>query len=178
MNVQEETKHLVISAFLLAIAVIIQFLGKSIPQISQFLVGPTVNAILLLTVYFAGHKYGILVGGLTPLLAFATAVIAPAMWPFVPFIAIGNIIYVIIFALLKKIKNGNILGVVVGSIAKFLFLSYSATKLINWIAPNMSADVKAKLAVAMGTPQLITALAGGAAAIILYQLLKKRTGAI
>lgn len=174
MNVQEETKHLVTSALLLAIAVIIQLLGKSIPQISQFLVGPTVNAILLLTVYFAGHKYGILVGGLTPLLAFVTTVLAPAMWPFVPFIALGNIIYVILFTVLKKMKNGDIMGVVFGSVAKFLFLSYSATKLIDSIAPDMPAAVREKLAVAMGMPQLITALTGGAAAIILYQLLKKR----
>jgi len=174
MNVQKETRNLVLSALFLAIAVIIQLLGKSIPQISQFLVGPVVNAVIILTTYFAGHKYGILVGALTPLLAYATNVLAPAMLPFVPFIALGNIIYVITFSILKKLKNGEVIGVVVGSVLKFLFLFICATKLIDIIAPGMKDAVKAKLAVSMGIPQLITALIGGAAAILLYQLLKKR----
>jgi len=174
MNVQKETRNLVLSALFLAIAVIIQLLGKSIPQISQFLVGPVVNGVIILTTYFAGHKYGILVGALTPLLAYATNVLAPAMLPFVPFIALGNIIYVITFSILKKLKNGEVIGVVVGSVLKFLFLFICATKLIDIIAPGMKDAVKAKLAVSMGIPQLITALIGGAAAILLYQLLKKR----
>lgn len=178
MNVQKETRNLVLSALFLAIAVIIQLLGKSIPQVSQFLVGPVVNAVIILTTYFAGHKYGILVGALTPLLAYATNVLAPAMLPFVPFIAIGNIIYVITFSVLKKLKNGEIIGVVAGSVLKYLFLFYSATKLIDIIAPGMKEPVKAKLAIAMGTPQLVTALIGGGAAIILYQLLKKRVKGI
>jgi len=174
MNVQKETRNLVLSALFLAIAVIIQLLGKSIPQISQFLVGPVVNAVIILTTYFAGHKYGILVGALTPLLAYATNVLAPAMLPFVPFIALGNIIYVITFSILKKMKNGEVIGVVVGSVLKYLFLFVCATKLIDIIAPGMKDAVKAKLAISMGIPQLITALIGGAAAILLYQLLKKR----
>lgn len=178
MNVQKETRNLVLSALFLAIAVIIQLLGKSIPQISQFLVGPVVNAVIILTTYFAGHKYGILVGALTPLLAYATNVLAPAMFPFVPFIALGNIIYVITFSVFRSLKNKEVIGVMVGSVLKYLFLFYSATKLIDIIAPGMKEPVKAKLAIAMGTPQLVTALIGGGAAIILYQLLKKRVKGI
>ena len=178
MNVQKETRNLVLSALFLAIAVIIQLLGKSIPQVSQFLVGPVVNAVIILTTYFAGHKYGILVGALTPLLAYATNVLAPAMLPFVPFIAIGNIIYVISFSILKKLKNGEVIGVLVGSFLKYLFLFISATKLIDIIAPGMKDAVKAKLAIAMGVPQLVTAIIGGSLAIILYQLLKKRVKGI
>jgi hypothetical protein len=78
----------------------------------------------------------------------------------------------------RSLKNKEVIGVMVGSVLKYLFLFYSATKLIDIIAPGMKDAVKAKLAIAMGTPQLVTALIGGGAAIILYQLLKKRVKGI
>lgn len=174
MNVSKETKNMIISALLLTIAVIIQILGKNIPQINQFFVGPTVNAILLLTVYLAGVKWAMLIGVLTPILAFLSGVLATPMWPFIPFIALGNLIYVSIFALLKNRTNGDIIGVILGSTAKFFFLYFSATRLINIIALGIPAPVKEKLAIAMGLPQLITALIGGGVAISLYYMLKKR----
>ena len=78
----------------------------------------------------------------------------------------------------KKLKNGEVIGVLVGSFLKYLFLFISATKLIDIIAPGMKDAVKAKLAIAMGVPQLVTAIIGGSLAIILYQLLKKRVKGI
>lgn len=178
MNVSKETKNMIISALLLTIAVIIQILGKNIPQINQFFVGPTVNAILLLTVYLSGVKWAVLIGVLTPVLAFLSGVLATPMAPFIPFIALGNLIYISIFALLKNRIKGEVIGVLLGSTAKFFFLYFSATKLIDVIALGIPAPVKEKLAIAMGLPQLITALAGGAIAISLYYMLKKRISTI
>lgn len=174
MNVKQETRNMIFSALFLTLAVLIQILGKNIPEINQFFVGPMVNAILLLTVYFAGLKWAILIGALTPVLAFFAGVLATPMAPFIPFIAIGNLLYSLIFALLKDVKFGEASGVLLASFVKFLFLFVSATKLINIIALGIPEPVKAKLAVAMGVPQLITALAGGFIAIALYKMLKSR----
>ena len=174
MNVSKETRNLVLSALFLTLAVIIQILGKSIPEISQFVVGPTVNAVLILTAYFAGLKWALLVGILTPVLAFVSGVLAAPMAPFIPFIAAGNLIYIVFFSLLKDWKNGEVLGIVLGALFKFAFLYFSASKLINLLSLGIPEPVKAKLVISMGIPQFITALVGGAAAILLYTLLNRR----
>lgn len=174
MNTKNETRNMIFSALLLTLAVLIQILGKNIPQINQFFVGPMVNAILLLTVYFAGLKWAALIGVLTPVLAFLSGVLATPMAPFIPFIAIGNFIYCSIFSLMRNRKMGEITGLVLASSLKFIFLFLSATQLINVLAIGIPEPVKAKLAVAMGIPQLITALTGGVVAIGLYKMLKAR----
>ncbi len=174
MNTTKETQKLVIAAMLLTMAVIIQILGKSIPQISQFIVGPTVNAILLLTLYFSGLKWALLVGISTPVLAFVTGVLATPMGPFIPFIAIGNGLYILLFSLLMNRRNGETIGVIIASLAKFLFLYFSATQIINIFALGIPEPVKKSLAIAMGIPQFITALVGGFAAMFLHILLRKR----
>jgi hypothetical protein len=57
---------------------------------------------------------------------------------------------------------------------KFLFLYLSATQLISLFALGIPEPVKDKLAITMGLPQLITALAGGTVAILLHNMLKRR----
>ncbi len=174
MNVTRSTQKLVMAALLLTMAVIIQILGKNIPQISQFFVGPTVNAILILTLYFSGLKWALLVGVTTPVLAFLTGVLATPMAPFIPFIAIGNGVYILVFSLLKNKKHGETTGIILASLLKFLFLYISATQIINIFAFGIPDPVKQKLAIAMGVPQFLTAMVGGFAGIFLYVLLKKR----
>src|SRR5690554_7433658 len=119
MNIKNETRNMIFSALFLTLAVLIQILGKNIPQINQFFVGPMVNAILLLTVYFAGLKWAALIGVLTPVLAFLSGVLATPMAPFIPFIAIGNFIYCSIFSLMRNRKMGEITGLVLASSLKF-----------------------------------------------------------
>lgn len=131
MNTSKETNNMIISALLLTLVVLIQILGKNIPQINQFFVGPIVNAMLLLTVYFSGVKWAMLVGMLTPVLAFFTNVLAPPMAPFIPFIAAGNLLYVMVFSSFSKRKNLDIIGVISAAGVKFLFLYLSATQIIK-----------------------------------------------
>jgi len=174
MNISKETNNMIISALLLTLVVIIQILGKNIPQINQFFVGPLVNAILLLTVYFAGVKWAIFVGLLTPVLAFLTNVLAPPLAPFIPFIAAGNLLYVIIFSAIKNNKNLDVVGVLIASFVKFIFLYLSVTQLINLFSLGIEEPLREKLAITMGIPQLVTALAGGGIALVLFRMLKRR----
>ncbi|GFP78472.1 ECF transporter S component [Clostridium fungisolvens] len=162
------------AAFLLAIAIIFQFLGRNIPGINQFLVGPIVNAVLILATFICGARLGALVAVLTPILAWVVGQLATAMAPFIPFIVVGNLIYILIFSVLKNKKYGLYIGIILGSFIKFVFLSFSASNILKVIDIGIPKKILEKLAISMGVPQLITALAGGIIAIILIKLLYKR----
>lgn len=174
MNVRKETSKLVMTALMLSIAIIVQFLGKNIPEINQLFVGPLINAIILITVYYAGLKYGILIGALTPVMAFLVGQLAAPLAPFIPFISAGNIIYALVFGLLLQTFRGQVAGIVAGSFLKYIFLYFSATRLITLFAINIPPAVIARLAVAMGSIQFITALVGGAVALAAIRILKRR----
>lgn len=171
---KSNTKSIVTAAMLLAIAIVMQIIGRNIPQINQFLVGPVVNAVLLLTTIYCGAKWGVLTGILTPLMAYLVGQLLPPMAPFIPFIMIGNIIYVIVFALLRKHTYGDYIGVFLGSLVKYLFLFFSANKIIHWINLGIAPKVAEKLAIMMGVPQFITGIVGGAIALAIYVMLSKR----
>jgi len=159
---------------LLATAIVIQLLGRTFPQINQFLVGPAINTILILITIICGLRWGILTGLLTPILALVVGQLAPPMAPFIPFIIIGNLIYVIVFKVISNYKYGNYIGILIASFLKYLFLSFSASKIVKIIGLNMPNKILEKLSIMMSTPQLITALTGGILALILISMLSKR----
>lgn len=171
----DRVKKLVRASLLLAIAIIVQILGRNIPQINQFLVGPIVNSILILTAFVCGTWWGIGVGVLTPVIAWLVGQLPGPMAPFIPFIMIGNALFVIFFGILKdQQKWGKYIGLILGSFVKFLFLSFSAAKLITVFNIGLPAKVANKLVIIMGIPQLITALIGGVIALVLIEILTKR----
>ena len=171
----ENIDKLVKASLFLALAIVFQTLGKTAPQISQFFVGPAVNAILILTAIICSCIYGVLVGSLTPLLAYLTGQLASALGPFIPFIIIGNILFVLTFVIVsKRGKYGKYLGIIIGAFIKYVFLSISASKLIPLFKLNMPTKIANKLVITMGIPQLITALVGGAFALMLIEILRKR----
>lgn len=166
---------LIKASLFLALAIVFQVIGKSAPQISQFFVGPAVNAILILTAAICGGFYGVLVGSLTPLLAWLTGQLPTAFGPFIPFIIIGNMLFVLSFVIVRKQgKYGKYLGIIIGAFIKYMFLWVSASKLIPLFKLNIPAKMANMLVIAMGIPQFITALIGGAFALILIEILRKR----
>ncbi|WP_298840369.1 ECF transporter S component [Clostridium sp.] len=166
---------LIKSSLFLALAIVFQVVGKNFPGISQFFVGPAVNAILIITAVICGSTYGVLVGSLTPLLAYLTGQLASPLGPFIPFIIISNILFVLSFIILnKRGKYGQYLGIIIGSFVKYIFLSISASKLIPLFELNIPTKIVNKLVITMGIPQLITALIGGCFALIIISILRKR----
>ncbi len=155
-------RWLVRTALLLALTIAIQMLG-----LPQFFTGPLVNAFLLLAALFNGMWSGVIIGLFTPGIAFARGILAPPLGPMIPFIMAGNAILVIVFSLVGKRGHlgREIGGVVLGSFLKYLLLSQAVT----WVV-----EVPPPVAKAMQTPQLFTALAGGAIALIVYQVIPKR----
>jgi len=165
---------LIKSGLFLALAIVFQVIGKSAPQVSQIFVGPAVNAILILTSIICGSTYGV-VGSLTPLLAFLTGQLSSVLGPFIPFIIIGNILFVLSFVIISKQgKYGKYLGIIIGAFIKYIFLTISASKLIPLFNLKIPSKIVSKLIITMGIPQLITALVGGAFALVLINILKRR----
>jgi uncharacterized YccA/Bax inhibitor family protein len=149
------------TALLLAITLAFQMLG-----FPQMITGPAVNAMLLLSGTYVGVLGGIIIGLLTPWIAFARGILASPLGPMIPFIMAGNAFLVIAYTisrnLLGKGYTGSGIGIVVGAIAKFLILSY-AVRLIVSVPPPVAK--------AMQTPQLFTAISGGIIALIVEQAL-------
>jgi hypothetical protein len=166
--VKSETKYLVRRGLFLAIVISLQFIGKAIPQISQYFVGSAVNAVLIMAAFTCGTWWGVAIGVMTPVTAWLTGQLAQPLAPFIPFIMVGNAIIVIFFGMLKSHgKWGMYSGWIAGAFFKYLFLYFSATKLIHVFSVNLPEKVVKVLAVAMGFTQFVTAIIGGIIALII-----------
>lgn len=178
ITINANVKRLVRSGLLLALAVVFQIIGKAtlgIPEVSQYVVGPAINAILLISVHICGIWYGMAIGLLTPITALLLGQLPSPMTPFIPFIIIGNIIFEAVFFALKRFKRpGGIAGYALGAFLKYFFLSVSASSLVPLFKIGFPEKVYSKLIIMMGIPQLVTALIGGAAALVIIEILGKR----
>lgn len=151
------------TAILLAITLAFQMMG-----FPQMVTGPAINAMLLLSATYVGGLGAVIIGLLTPLIAFIRGILAPPLAPMIPFIMLANAVLVMAYVLargrLGKGVAGAGIGLVVGAIAKFLVLS-SAVRFI--------VSVPAPIAKAMQIPQLYTALLGGVVALLVEKVLNQ-----
>ena len=150
----KQLKFVTYGAVLLALAAVFPLL-----RLPQYLTGSVVNFVLLIACHVLGVWGGVVIGCLTPWIALMAGQMPFAFMP--PFIMIGNAILVIVFWIFKRYKTtGMIVGLVLGAFLKYLFLSFAVRYLVQ--AP-------AKLVAMMSTPQLVTALIGGALAFIVIK---------
>jgi uncharacterized membrane protein YeaQ/YmgE (transglycosylase-associated protein family) len=147
------------TAILLALTVVVQMFGWP-----QLVTGPLVNAMLLLACIFVGPSSSVVIGLATPLVAFSRGILKAPLAPMIPFIMVGNAIYVVLFSLLRRKSKGEIVGVVAGSLAKFLVLA---------LAVQLFTQLPPPVAKAMQWPQLLTALIGGAVALVVAKAIPK-----
>jgi hypothetical protein len=157
------------TAIILALTIVFQTLGRFIPlgQNSQFVVGPLVNACLVIATGVVGLGAGALIAIISPFGAILTGAAVPLA--LAPFIALGNFVLVLFFYLLFK-KN-IVAGVITGSVIKFAVLLASINIFVEIMGiPGKKAEV---LLWAFSWPQLITALVGGFIALGVIAALKK-----
>lgn len=152
------------TAVLLSLALIFQV---GFNQFAQPAVGPLVNMTLIITAIVVGPISAVIIGCLTPLVAFFLGIMP--LLPIVPFIMIGNILFVLGFSLIKGRfgKLGVWIGIVVAAIAKAGFLAIS----IRYLVVYFVEKVPPKLILAFSLPQLYTALIGGTLAIVISHYL-------
>jgi hypothetical protein len=161
------------TGILLALTVVFQYVGRFIPlgPNSNFIVGPLVNACLLVSAVAAGIWGGLTISVVAPLFAAltTTAPVAPFLLVFSPFIAAGNFVLVLIFYL---IKNKSIwLGIITGAVLKFIILYGGLHIMLN--LREVPGNLQNVLRFMFGWPQLVTALIGGGIAVIALKVLKK-----
>ena len=106
----------------------------------------------------------------------------------VPAIAVGNLVYVLVIALLVKLLKGmslsgnerlslfvrNLIAVIAAAVCKF---AIQYLLIVKWIAPAfLPPKAQAVMAVNFGVMQLFTACIGGVLACLIYPVVSKGTG--
>ena len=167
------------TAVMLALLVCLQALTK---PMGQLVTGSCVNAVLAVSALVGGLSCGLVVALCSPVLAFLLG-IAPQILT-VPAIMVGNTVFVVLLSLLadktgKKILKQAIAWVV-AAFAKFASLYAVVVWLICGVlseslisAGVMKPPMVQALPATFSWPQLITALIGGAVALLITPVLRK-----
>jgi len=166
------------TAIMLALLVSLQALTKGF---GQLVTGSCVNAILAIAVLVGGLSSGITVALISPVLAFLLG-IAPQILT-VPAIMVGNTVYVVLLYVIAGKANSIVRKAaawVVAAAAKFAALYAIVVGLIcGVLSENLLASGALKepmlkaLPATFSWPQLITALIGGAVALLIVPVLRK-----
>ena len=165
------------TAVMLALLLGVQFATRSF---SQFVTGAMVNLILLVSVFAIGFGGGLTIAIASPFLAFLAG-IGPAFIQIVPFIAVGNAIFVSLAWTVRKrvtrfgAKDIGLAagGLIMASAAKFLFLWIGLAVAALPLIPGIQEKQIEIIGAAFTWPQLVTALTGSALAMVIVPLLKK-----
>jgi len=168
---KEKLRYLTRTAMLLALTIVFQSLGRLIPlgPNSSFIVGPLVNACLIVSAGLVGVYAGAVVSILSPFGAILTGAGMPL--PLAPFIALGNFALVLFFYIFRKKK---IAGILSGAVAKFLVIYGSLMTIIPYFKILPSQKALAFASTAFGPTQIVTALIGGIIAFPIIVILEKR----
>lgn len=148
--------------FTLALAAALAITNMGLPQ---YVTGPLVNALLLLTLEWCGLGQAMVVGMVTPVGAALRGILPLPLWVMMPFIAVGNAALVGMFALLRK--RSRLLALVAAAVVKFAWLYAAVTALVVWplhvaVGGNVAAvAIPQAMVNMMRWPQLGTALVGG-----------------
>lgn len=161
------------TAVMLALLVALQTLTK---PAGQLVTGSCVNTVLAISVLVAGLWSGVTIALISPILAFLLG-IAPQILT-VPAIMVGNTVFVVLLYVLAD-RNGNHIGRqicawLVAAVVKFAALYFVVVKLIcGFFSEGLLASGMLKppmltvLPATFSWPQLITALIGGAIALMI-----------
>lgn len=167
------------TAVMLALLVSLQALTK---PMGQFVTGSCVNAVLAIATLVGGLSCGLVVALCSPVLAFLLG-IAPQVLT-VPAIMVGNSVLVVLLAVLADKSGKNIVKQVIAWIAAAVAKFAVMYAIVVWLI----CDVFSKSLLASGAmkppmlkilpatfswPQLVTALIGGAVALVIAPVLRK-----
>jgi hypothetical protein len=157
-----QRKSLLLNFFLIALLFFIPAYVNN-----QAIVGPLVNATLLISLFYLGQDQAFFLAILPSTAALSSGLLPVLMAPMIPFVFLSNIIYLKIFAILEK--KSDIGAVLVAAICKTLFLTFVVqTLMLNLLSPTISD----KLIDMMTWPQLWTATVGGLLALLIKKYVR------
>lgn len=169
INLKSSALWIAETAVMLALLITLQSLTKGF---GQFVTGSCVNAVLAITTLIVGLPGGFVVATLSPILAYLLG-IAPQVI-LIPAIILGNLVYVNLLHFLADPAGKKILRQVLAWLAaaacKFGVLYLTISKCLS---PLLEAPKAAKILAMFSWPQLVTALIGGAIALLIFPVLKK-----
>lgn len=175
-SVHSKILWIVRTGVLLGLLVALQAITK---PAGQLLTGSCVNAVLAIATLFGGFSCGIVVAVISPALAFLLGIAPQAIT--VPAIMLGNSLYAAVLAVLyRDTLPGKLLAWIAAAAGKAAVL-YAVVKglLCGLLAPQLLAAGLLKEPMLKALPktfswmQLITALIGGAMALLIVPVLKK-----
>lgn len=180
MNIRKNILWITRTAVLTALLVTMQFATAAFGN--QFITGSIVNLMLIVSLLTCGPATGLTVAIISPMCASLVGV-GPAFPPLIPFIALGNIVFVAAWTLLglanKHDKTGisykviGFLSAVAAAAAKFLTLYASVVLLAIPYILNLNEKQSAMLTLSFSYPQLITATIGGIIALAVVPPVQK-----
>lgn len=171
----DKIKWITRSAAAIALILVAQLATAALKQ--QLLTGSLVNLILALSTLLFGWSVGAVAAVVSPFLAYFLGINAQIL--VVPAIAVGNLTYVLVIALLVRVlKNSklpelvrNLIAVVAAAVCKFV-IQYLL--IVKWIAPSfLPAKAQPIMAVNFGVMQLFTACIGGVLACLIFPVVSK-----
>lgn len=133
--------------------------------LAQPITGPVINAVLFVTTAVTGTLSGLLIGSVTPWVAYITGLMKIA--PAVPVIMLGNLSLVVVFALLSRFNR--YVAAVIASVTKWLVMT-AGVKYI--VAPQIK--IPAPAYVSLTIMQLWTALGGALLGLLVIASLTAR----
>ena len=167
------------TAVLLALLVTLQSVTK---PLGQLVTGSCVNTVLAVATLVAGLGSGVTIALISPVLAFLLG-IAPQILT-VPAIMVGNTVFVVLMSVLADKTGKNLVrqaaAWIISAFAKFAALYFIVVKLICGVlseqllaAGTLKAPMLKALPATFSWLQLITALIGGAIALLIAPVLRK-----
>lgn len=167
------------TAVMLAVLVTLQALTK---PMGQLVTGSCVNAVLAISVLVGGIGCGVTVALISPVLAFLLG-IAPQILT-VPAIMVGNTVFVVLHYVLTDRTGKNLVKQGVAWVAAAVGKFATLYAVVVWLICGVMADsllaagtlkppMLNALPATFSWPQLVTALIGGAVALLIVPVLRK-----
>ena len=172
-----KTRQLTLTALLLALCIASQFLKNT----SVYLTGPVINCILILAAVFCGLWSAAALSIITPLTSWLItgSPLMSAIPLLVPCIMAGNVILAVTVCLFVRRSESTrslLLGTLLGAVLKAAFMGGTISLLLlPLLGPStgLPAPALAAARVTFSITQLITALIGGALAVLIVPTLKR-----
>lgn len=172
-NMSKKIKWIVTTAVFLALLIVFQAFTSGG---GQFLTGSCVNLVLAVAALNGGLWCGVTIAILSPFFAFLLG-IGPALFLLTPCISLGNLVFVVLLALMLSPKRKNPIvwrygAVLIAAFAKFLTLWIV---IVQFVIPALGLPEKqaSVMSAMFSWPQLVTALIGGCIAATITPLLRK-----
>jgi hypothetical protein len=165
VNIKELTQFLVLSGLAILVPALLH---------AQWLTGPIVNAIFVVTLFLLGVKRALAVALVPSLIALSSGTLPAVLAPAIPFIMASNVIYILsinyAYANSANEEKGYWRGILAGSGLKFIFLFLSAGFIVKLFT---SEAVALKISQMMTFAQFVTAILGGMIAWIVLKWVRK-----